>query len=413
MQKIPFDIARFFTDISGKLTHETLNGVQSFLSKSMQWTGESFQSIAELPIINTSDLSVKLKQTGKDLFHAEKVTSEELTAAIIATGSAFRTAIESLNLADETTRKALFENIHASSIVGESFLGISISDIIPSFRLNSKDASPREIAMDFEKSGFKKIAILFPGLLCDETLWENSKSTPSLEKVLREKRIYPIKLRFNPGIHISQNGKSALTLLHELLSLPPFQNKATYVLTYSQGGLIFRSMLYYSMRQDNDLPNKIHKAILVSSPDGGSYLEKLGFWLGFTMENLPLPFIKLLGIIGNQRSDAIKDLSHGIIREEDWMEKEHLKRYIKKKYFGELDNIDAYQIFSLVSEDENPLHSWIGDGVVETRSLTYLSDIVYRKKNNPNKRIFYLKGHSHFSTLSSKEVHKKISEIFT
>lgn len=411
MQKIPFDLARLTTEAAGKLTFNTLNTVRNMLTESMEWTGNNFINISKIPFIESTDAGKKLNAAGTALLGAETSTTKGLTRAIASSGNAFQIAMESLNVADETTRKAIFENIHTSSIAGESFARINISDIKPSFRLHSEDVLCEEIATDFKKSELSRAAILFPGLFCDESLWENSKGEKSVQDVLNEHGIYPIKLRFNPGSHISKNGKAALALLNNLISIPDFQNKKIDIITYSQGGLIFRSLLYQAIQKKIPISDHIRKAILISSPDGGSYLEKLGFWLGLTMEYTPLPNMKLLGMIGNQRSDAIKDLSHGIIREEDWKNSSQLKRYISDKYFGELDDIDAYQIFGLVSGQENPLHSWIGDGIVETQSLTYLSKKVYEKKENPESRVFFLKNHSHFTILQSEETLNQISKI--
>ena len=131
------------------------------------------------------------------------------------------------------------------------------------------------------------------------------------------------------------------------------------------------------------------------------------------MQFAPWFSLRAAGFIGNERSDAIKDLSHGIIRAEDWESPDHFTRYQKRRYFGELDAIDAYQIISLVAEDQTPPHAWLGDGIVETASLSLLSDMVYRAQGEPPARVHTLYGKSHFQVVQAPETHSLLTEIFS
>ena len=151
--------------------------------------------------------------------------------------------------------------------------------------------------------------------------------------------------------------------------------------------------------------------IFISSPDGGSYLEKSGFWATVIMERAPNIAFMLLGIIGNLRSDAIKDLSHGVIREEDWNSFNYLSRYWKSHYFGELENIDCYQFYSSFGEDGSPFQEWLGDGIVELPSLTILTENVFLRKDRKELRSTNIVGNNHFTILQSGLLKKRIREI--
>lgn len=202
-----------------------------------------------------------------------------------------------------------------------------------------------------------------------------------------------------------------LDLVENLLNSPELKDKTLDVISYSQGGLIFRSALYQSKRNGSQFSKRIRHALVINSPDGGSYIEKIGFWLGLGAESLPILPVHILGFIGNQRSDAIKDLSHGIIREEDWIQNDQMKRYLNDLYFGELDDINATQIYSLVTETESKWSSWIGDGIVEKPSLTLLSDKVYRKKSNPESRVHCLFGTSHYQVMAHPQTSRILREV--
>ncbi|TGK06822.1 alpha/beta hydrolase [Leptospira semungkisensis] len=405
-------LGKFAVNLAKDSSLGILSGVKSALVGSFEWSAKSLSQISETPLIKGTKLEEFLLNTGKSLQEAGNKTEEGLSKAFESTSEAMHTALQALNDADSVVKKKLFENISVSSIVGESFAGlVTTSEIKPSFRLEGKDVRVQEVLEDWKKSGSKKPILCIPGLFCDEGLWKTDSEISFSDIVLKE-GYYPFYLRFNPGAHISDNGSSLLELMREILENPEIQKYKFDVLSYSQGGLIFRSALNLAKEQTFPLSSYIKKVLFISSPDGGSYIEKVGFWLGLGAESLPVFPVQLVGYIGNQRSDAMKDLSHGIIREQDWKSGSHLSRYWKPQYFGELDDIDAYQIYSFVAEEENPWSSWIGDGIVEKPSLTLLSDSVYRKKENPDKRVRLLKGLSHYQIMPSAELRNYFLEIF-
>ncbi|MCB1168483.1 MAG: alpha/beta hydrolase, partial [Leptospiraceae bacterium] len=209
----------------------------------------------------------------------------------------------------------------------------------------------------------------------------------------------------NPGNPIPENGRALYEMLHDFFAQEEFYQSRPRALCYSQAGLILRSALYLSQQPDSsseDFSKWLDHVIFISSPDGGSYIEKLGFWIGLGLSRVPLPVVSLLGAIGNERSEAMKDLSHGIIRIED-RTMDQTDRYGAETYHGELENLMGTQIYSSVSEKSEIWGSWFGDGVVEDTSLKKLSDSVFRKKENPDDRVHHLTGLSHFQIMNAPE----------
>lgn len=446
--KLPFDISRAAVDFADRVTGGTLSGVRDLLSHSMTWTAEQLNGLAAaadavplLPEQTRFELVHGLRDAGRNLEAARDATTQAFGDAVAATGDAFRTAVEALDLADRTTAEALFENIQVSSIVGDSFAGwVPTSKIVPSFRLPRDgggygDVSAEAVAADFVNGKRKKIVVGVPGLFCDESVWIDS----GMEALLGERGYYFVKMRFNPGAHISDNGRRLGEMLDELLAALDAAGVTTGLLkdkkinldflTYSQGGLVLRSALYYAVseRDDRAFPARTGRAVMIASPDGGSYIEKIGFWLGFGLEFAPLTSLKALGFIGNQRSDAMKDLSHGIIREEDWKERDPVERHLDLRsagkraesyYFGELDDVDAYQLYGVIKEDcgdarQDFWRDWLGDGVVETDSLESLSETVFRKKSRPENRVHVFPGLSHFQVVGSPEVQAVVRQLLS
>ncbi|ASV12743.1 esterase/lipase family protein [Leptospira santarosai] len=406
------DLSKSLVQFAKNTSVGTLENVRSILTQSFDWSSKQLTQLSGIPLIQNTSLAEIFSKSGESLKNASEKTEQGLSLALNSTAKAMRIALDALERADVVVKRTLFENIPVSSIVGESFAGlVTTSHIQASFRLEGKDAGVREILIDWKKSKLPNLILCIPGLFCDEGLWNNGESP--LSDTMKECGYYPICLRFNPGIHLSTNAKLMLNLVEDLLNSPETKENTLDVISYSQGGLILRSALYSAKRENLIFPKKIGHSLVINSPDGGSYIEKIGFWLGLGAESLPILPMNILGFIGNQRSDAIKDLSHGIIREEDWTQNNQLERYVNDLYFGELDDVNATQIYSLVSEEESKWSSWIGDGIVEKPSLTLLSDKVYRKKSDPASRVHCLFGTSHYQVITHPETRKILRRVLT
>lgn len=403
----PLEFTRSVVDFLGKATINTLTGVRDVLSGSLSAASSSLAQLTDKPLVRFTNFQEALQKAAEQLGTANHVTSFGLATAIQAVAEAFDRAGEGLQIADEVTHKSLFENVYIGSTTGTSFDALLKTQIEASFRMNDQDVTAAQVASDFRNSDLSRPILLVPGLFCDDTMW-NAGNQNYLD-YFRQKGCYPVLIRMHPGLAISDNGKKLFELLNAW-----FEQEQTplHILTYSNGGLILRSALYLATIEKSSWIQKIGKVVTVSPPDGGSYIEKIGFWLGAALRTIPSFGLQILGWIGHMRSDAMKDLSHGIIREEDRNTLHQISRYSANLYHGELDQIDAYLVYSLISDSNDPIRTWLGDGVCEKRSLEYLRDSVYLKKLNPDSRIHIIPGKSHFQILGSSEIKTILDAIY-
>lgn len=417
--KIPDFIELFFRtgrlslDAGGFISVSALNIANFITSGTLNLTSAQLKRLSHT-FAEIESWSEALENSAGAVGDARENVKETFHQADLNVKIAFRKANSSLENAKDSVKEAVYGNKVLSSILGSSHHNmISLSHVRLSLRDLRKDISPEDVVKNFRESAGHSPVLYVPGLLCDETLWQDSRIetpgaemfSPGLADDMARSGFYPIHMRYNQGLHISENGKMMADLLRKLL--PFFNDGELNIISYSQGGLVLRSALYY-MLGEPELRKKIAKVIFISSPDNGSYLEKFGYWLGFLLQFYPNTAVRLLGVTGNLRSDGIKDLSHGNIREEDW--KEHqVSRYFRENYFGELDDIDAYQIASLIYEDDDPL-SLVGDGIIERPSVLYLRDRVYLKKRG-ELRSLILSGYNHFSVMNSPELKSWILRI--
>jgi pimeloyl-ACP methyl ester carboxylesterase len=126
----------------------------------------------------------------------------------------------------------------------------------------------------------------------------------------------PIELRYNTGLHISDNGRALAALLGELYEAWPVAIDEIVIVGHSMGGLVARSACHYVGVEDHAWTSAVRHVFCLGSPHLGAPLEKgvnaLGWALGRVPETRPLA--NLLGV----RSAGIKDLRYGACVEEDW-----------------------------------------------------------------------------------------------
>lgn len=404
----PLDISKKIVDFFEKATVGTLSGIRDILDTSMGSTANRLSELTDKPLVKFTEIQGAFQKAASQLNTANQVTAFGLATAIQSVTDAFDSAGNALRIADEFTHKHIFENVHISSTAGTSFDALLKTKIVASFRLQDADCSAQQIAEAVKASGKTSAVLFVPGLFCDDGMW--TQGPEPLLPLIESMGYASVLIRLHPGLPISENGQKLVTLLDDLfanIEIP------LHIISFSNGGLILRSCLYYAKLAGKPWLKHLRKVAIISPPDGGSYIEKLGFWLGLALKSTPSLGLQLLGWVGHMRSDAMKDLSHGIIRQEDRHELSQIKRYGVDLYYNELDDLDAYLIYSLISESNDPVKTWLGDGVCEKKSLEYLRESVYLKKPNPEKRVRVIAQKSHFQILSSAELRMHLKEIFS
>ncbi len=384
---------RLEDEIHKAIPEDGAERLQRFLSHSLSWSGQQLEKLSDSPFVDRTGFARAVKSAGDRLQQAAQDAPQILETTLAdlhqAFEGAFQSTVESYRLADTSVRRSVLENVPTVSIMGSSFRAAEQS-IQTSFRKNGSDLSLEELMADFKQSGHSRMAVFLPGLFSDESLWSNSGTPFSFPETVDSMEIYPAFLRFPPLQSIPETGAQLLSLLRSLKEL---HSEPIDLIAYSEGGLILRSALDQDQSSEKSLQHWIRHVLMISSPDAGSFLEKMGFWIGLGLAGLSQLANQLLNYPELERSAAIEDLSQGRIRPQDQEQDNRL-------YFGELDAVPATQIYSLITKNNNVWESWLGDGVVEEVSLAYLSARVYAKKKNPSNRVHCILGRNHFQILN-------------
>ncbi|MCD6584649.1 MAG: alpha/beta hydrolase [Desulfobacteraceae bacterium] len=165
-----------------------------------------------------------------------------------------------------------------------------------------------------------KLCILLHGLACNETVWEyNGGDKTTYGSLLQDDLDYtPIFLRYNTGLHISENGKMFSKLMSDLISNYPQKVNEIVMIGHSMGGLVIRSGCRYGTKQEADWVKKVKKLFYLAAPHHGAPMEKLGNLFSGFLKTIPLPYTRLAGNVADLRSSGIKDLRFGYLVDEDW-----------------------------------------------------------------------------------------------
>ncbi|WP_201983219.1 esterase/lipase family protein [Hymenobacter rubidus] len=229
---------------------------------------------------------------------------------------------------------------------------------------------PRAIQMSFRRGGHdvavadlrlsephQKTAVFVHGLMGDELIWQTGfQDAPGSRRygprLAEETHIRALYLRFNSGLHLSENGRELSRLLTELVETYPDAIGELVLVGHSMGGLIIRSAGHYAalneeLRMKNEelsseanrpatdnssffIPHSslkkapwlahLRSVFLLGTPNDGSWLEQNSFLTARLLERINLFPTRFLSKALNQRSNGIKDLRYSILVDEDWQD---------------------------------------------------------------------------------------------
>jgi triacylglycerol lipase len=258
-----------------------------------------------------------------------------------------------------------------------------------------------------------KICILVHGLASDELMWNFPKSKENYGKLLEKDFGYTsFYLRYNSGLHISENGKNLSLLIHTLFKNYPTTIKELILIGHSMGGLVIRSACYYGDKQNVTWIYKIKKIFFLGSPHLGAPLEKFGNVVTNILEKIPNPFTKITKNVINLRSAGIKDLRYGYLLDEDWKGKDPdtlLKN--SKNVVPLLEGVDYFIISGTVTDDPESIFSiWFGDAMVRKQSALGRDRTGLHTLPIPETNHKEFPGIAHIALMNEPKIYDQIKE---
>jgi pimeloyl-ACP methyl ester carboxylesterase len=228
-------------------------------------------------------------------------------------------------------------------------------------RVQGRDADP---ATDF-RDATPHLVVFVHGLAEDETAWRR-RGDQSYGERLTDLDLTPVYVRYNSGLHISDNGQDLSDLLDHLVSHWPVPVASISLVGHSMGGLVARSACHVG-REWTPLVSAV---VTLGTPHRGAPLEKAVHVLDVAMRRLPET--EPIGRVLANRSAGVKDLRFGSMLEQDWRGHdvdEFLANRCAEVPF--LPHVTYYWVAATLTRDpDHPMGRLMGDGMVRYPSAS-------------------------------------------
>lgn len=226
-----------------------------------------------------------------------------------------------------------------------------------------------------------KVLVLIHGLCMNDLQWHGhykGKVVDHGQALAASLGYTPIYLRYNTGLHTSENGHTLAAQLEQLLAHWPTPVEELAVVAHSMGGLLIRSALHYAQQQALHWPTHLKNIVFLGTPHHGAPLERAGNWVDVVLGSTPYtqPFAKLAQL----RSAGITDLRYGLVLDEDWQGRDRFSRKRDSRIVIPLpQGVACYTVAATTAGKRGALADrLLGDGLVPLRSALGLHDDVRR-----------------------------------
>jgi pimeloyl-ACP methyl ester carboxylesterase len=260
------------------------------------------------------------------------------------------------------------------------------------------------------------LAIFVHGLCeTEEAWWWGTKADPGApesaprtygQRLRDDLGFTPLYLRYNTGLHISENGRRLSWLLEQLCREWPVPVEEFSIIGHSMGGLVARSACHEADEEGRAWIDHAAHVICLGSPNAGSWLEQIVDVGGRAFSRVPevKPFADFLEL----RSVGIKDLRFGCLRDEDWLDRDAGKA--KGNHPEPLAPVPgvSYHFVSggLGASERHPLGAVFGDVLVRRASAAG----PVGPDGKPHGDTRHVQGASHFHLLNHPDTYHCIRD---
>ncbi|MDB4977095.1 MAG: hypothetical protein JWN48_5436 [Myxococcaceae bacterium] len=263
-----------------------------------------------------------------------------------------------------------------------------------------------------------KVCIFVHGLGCSDSIWRESDPESHEEvsfglSLSRELGFTPLYLRYNTGLHISQNGRALALLLEQLLASYPRQIEQIALVGHSMGGLVSRSAAHYGKALEHAWVHKLSHLLAIGSPHFGAPLERASNALSSVLSFFDTAGTQVPAKLLNARSAGIKDLRFGSVLDEDWVDA-HPDAFFtdRSKHAPFVDGVAyGYVAARYKLGQSGPVGELLGDLLVQLPSATGMHKDEARRL--PFHMGHVLEGVHHVALTNHPDVYKQLVRFLT
>jgi pimeloyl-ACP methyl ester carboxylesterase len=213
----------------------------------------------------------------------------------------------------------------------------------------------------------------------------------------------PVYLRYNTGLHVSENGEQLDELLETVVAAWPVPVRKLALIGHSMGGLLIRSAAYAGTVAGHRWPSTTRNMITLGTPHHGAPLAKAAHAAAWALHALPeaTPIAQLL----DTRSAGIRDLRLGALHDDDWRDERFDTFADRRRQIPLLPGCKYTFITATVThEPTHPMGRLLGDFLVRTESAGGRC----RERTVPvdPEAVVHLGGLTHFNLLQHPQVYE-------
>jgi pimeloyl-ACP methyl ester carboxylesterase len=220
----------------------------------------------------------------------------------------------------------------------------------------------------------------------------------------------PLYLRYNTGLHISDNARALADLLEELSDAWPVPIDEIVLVGHSMGGLVVRGACQVGAQDGHSWVRSVRHVFCLGTPHLGAPLERITNAVASVLGSVPetRPAARFL----NARSAGVKDLRYGACVDADWHghdPDEFLRDRCTEVPF--LDHAAYYFVAATLVHDPRHPAAQLGDLLVQLPSAS---------GEGPRRRVpfavengAHLGGLHHFDLLNHPDVYALLKRWIT
>ncbi len=258
----------------------------------------------------------------------------------------------------------------------------------------------------------RRAAVLVHGLMSTETVWEMDDGATYGSLLERDLGVTPLYVRFNSGLHVSDNGSLLDALLERLIDIYPAPLSELILVGHSMGGLVLRSATHMASLAERRWLPLVKRAFYIGTPHLGAPLERFGNALSWALRSfgdaVGDPITQLIADIVNLRSSGVKDLRYANLRREDWEGADADALLQNRRHpVPLLPQIRHHLVAATLSADPR-LALLFGDALVPLRSATGRAEPADRSPPFPQDHVRIIPRLNHLEMAHDLEVYAPI-----
>jgi hypothetical protein len=256
-----------------------------------------------------------------------------------------------------------------------------------------------------------RLLLLVHGLCMNDLQWQSRRDGVTVDhgQTLAEAHGYtPLYLRYNSGLHISQNGRELATRLEQLLATWPVPIERFCVIGHSMGGLVMRSAVHHAQAERARWLDRLDDIVFLGTPHHGAPLERAGNWVDSLLASTP--YSAPIARLGHLRSAGITDLRHGHLLDQDWQGRERFRRSTDPRLPVPLpERVRCHALAAVIADKRGLLAERLtGDGLVPLHSALGRHDDPARTLDFPKSSQHVIHGINHLALLRHPEVGERL-----